>query len=133
MYCSFQWMKSKCCKCSKVFSGPGLLYKHLCHSFIHSLTDWLTHPLVQITLWRCHAQTVKIGASSHKTNYIGIVSEILNLKGHLNCSIGSKVTTILLNGWILPTGGVASGRVCSAACAASLFNKLVWLHYVNER
>ena len=27
----------------------------------------------------------------------------------------------LLNVWILPTGGVASGRVCPAACAADLF------------
>ena len=27
--------------------------------------------------------------------------------------ISSKVTTILLEGWILPVGGVASGRVCA--------------------
>ena len=47
-------------------------------------------------------------ASSHKTNYIDIFSEILNLEGHLNRCIGSKVTGILLNGWNLPTGGVAS-------------------------
>ena len=64
---------------------------------------------------------VKNGASSHKTNYIDILSEILNLEGHLNRCIGSKVTAILLNGWILPTGGVASGRVCPAACAAGLY------------
>ena len=30
-----------------------------------------------------------------------ILTENLNLEGHLNCCIGSKVTTILLNGWIL--------------------------------
>ena len=48
-------------------------------------------------------------------------SEILNLAGHVNCCISSKVTTILLNGWIFPTGEVASGRVCPAACAAALF------------
>ena len=30
-------------------------------------------------------------------------SEILNLEGHLNRCIGSKVMAILLNGWILPT------------------------------
>ena len=29
---------------------------------------------------------------------------------------------ILLNGWILPTGGVALGRVCPAACAAGFFS-----------
>ena len=26
-----------------------------------------------------------------------------------------------MNWWILPTGGVVSGRVCPAACAAALF------------
>ena len=56
-----------------------------------------------------------------KTKYIEIFSEILNLEGHLNCCIGSKVPAIFLNWWILPTGEVASGRVCPAACAASLF------------
>ena len=48
-----------------------------------------------------------------------ILPEILNLEGHLNCCIGSKVTVVLLNRWSLPTGGVASGRVCPAACAAA--------------
>ena len=47
--------------------------------------------------------------------------QIQNLDGHLNCCIGSKVTAILLNGLILLTGGVVSGRVCPAACAAELF------------
>ena len=32
------------------------------------------------------------GASSHKTIYIDIFSEIVNLEGHLNRCIGSKVT-----------------------------------------
>ena len=32
----------------------------------------------------------------------------VNLKGHKNCIIGSKVTA---NEWILSIGGVASGRV----------------------
>ena len=30
--------------------------------------------------------------------------EILNLEGHPNRITGSKVTAILLNGWILPIG-----------------------------
>ena len=68
----------------------------------------MSHPLVKISLQRRHAQTVKDDASSHKTNYINILLEILNLEDHLNHYIGSKVTAILLNGWILPTGGVAS-------------------------
>ena len=53
---------------------------------------------------------VNNGASSHKTNYIDIVSEILSLEGHRNLSIGLKVTAILMNGWILPTGGACIGK-----------------------
>ena len=60
-----------------------------------------------------------------KKNYIDIFSEIIRLEGHLNRCIGSKVMAILLNVWILPTGGVASGRVCPSACAAGLFNTAV--------
>ena len=52
-----------------------------------------------------------------------ILSEILNLKGNQNCCISSKVTAILLNGMILPTGGASSGRVVPAACAAGLFSR----------
>ena len=46
---------------------------------------------------------VRNGVSSH----IDMFSEILNPEGHQNCCISSKVMAILLNGWILPTGGVA--------------------------
>ena len=88
---------------SHFFSRPGrsqgLLYKHLRNS--------VSDPLVKIYLRRRHAQMVKIGASSRKTNYIDSFSENLNLEGHYNRCIGSKVTAILLNGWILPTGGAA--------------------------
>ena len=42
-----------------------------------------------------------------------LLKEIQNLEGHLNLFIGSKVTAILVNGGILPTSGVASGRVCA--------------------
>ena len=63
---------------------------------------------------------VEDGAFSHKIDYVPIFQETLNLKGHLNCFIGSKVTAILENGGILPRGGVSSGRVCPAACAEGL-------------
>ena len=76
---------------------------------------------MKIYLWRHYAQTVKNCASSHKTNYIDVLSEILNLEWHLNRCIGSKVTAIL-QFWVdLRTGVVASGRVCPAACAAGLY------------
>ena len=55
---------------------------------------------------------VEGGAFSHKIDYVTICKEILNLEGYLNCFIGSKVTVILVNGGILPSGRVASGRVC---------------------
>ena len=47
-----------------------------------------------------HAQRVKNGASSPKTNYIDIFSAFLNLEENQKRKIGSKL------------GGVASGRVC---------------------
>ena len=36
--------------------------------------------------------------------------EILNPEGHSNHITGSKVKTILLNGWILPIGGASAVR-----------------------
>ena len=105
-------------------ADPGKARGCLTNTFvIHWLSHWLSHPLVKIYLRRRHNQMVKNGASSHKTNYIEIFSEILNLEGHLNRCVGSAVTAILLNGWILHTGGVTSDRVCPAACAANLFIK----------
>ena len=40
------------------------------------------------------------GAFSHKIDYVIIFEGILNLEGHPNRITGSKVTAILLNGWI---------------------------------
>ena len=85
---------------------------------IHWFINWFIHPLVKISLRRRHGQTVWSGASSHKRNYIDILSENLSLEGYQNRCIGSKVMAILLNWWILPAGEVASRRVCPAACAA---------------
>ena len=48
------------------------------------------------------------GAFSHKIDYVTILYEILNLEGHLNCITGSRVTAILLNGWILPIVGASA-------------------------
>ena len=65
------------------------------------------------------------GAFSHKIDCNRTILEILNLKGHLNRNIGSKVTAILLNRWVLPIGGVAWGRVCTW----SLHNRLVFFFF----
>ena len=51
---------------------------------------------------------VEDGALSHKIDYVTTFNEILNLEGHSNRITGSKVAVILLNGWILPIGGVSA-------------------------
>ena len=45
-----------------------------------------------------------------------------NPEGHQNRLVGSKVTAILMKGWILSIGGVALGRVC----VCSMLSRLVW-------
>ena len=47
---------------------------------------------------------VEDGVFSHKIDYLTILQEILSLQEHLNRITGSRVTAILLNGWILPIG-----------------------------
>ena len=53
--------------------------------------------------------------------------EILNLKRHLNCFIGSNVTAILENWGVLTSVGVASGSVCTC----SLSDRLVFVTETN--
>ena len=48
------------------------------------------------------------GAFSHKIDYVTIFLEIINLEGHPNRITGSRVTAILLNGWMLPIGGASA-------------------------
>ena len=58
---------------------------------------------MKISVRRRHALTVADSAFSYKIDYVKNFKEILNPEGHLNRIIGSKVTAILLNGWILPS------------------------------
>ena len=76
---------------------------------------------MKISLRRRHALTVADGAFSHKIDYVTVLLKILNPEEHLNRVTGSKVTEILLNGWILPICGASSGR----DCACSLRSRLV--------
>ena len=59
-------------------------------------------PLVKISLLCRHAPMVGNGAFNHEIDYITNILKILNLKEHQNCITGSRVTAILLNGWIFP-------------------------------
>ena len=72
------------------------------------------------------------GAFSHKINCFPYFEEILNLEGHLNRFIGSTVTAILVNGWILPSGGVASGRVCACSLRSRLVSGYIVLSNIQQ-
>ena len=52
--------------------------------------------------------------------------EILNHEGHSNRITVSRVTAILLNGWILPVGGASSGRVCAQPTKQACFHKFIF-------
>ena len=53
---------------------------------------------------------VEDGTFSHKIDYVTLFWGILNHEECPNHIIGSKITAILINGWILPVGKVALGR-----------------------
>ena len=48
--------------------------------------------------------------SGYKIGYGIVIKNFLNPKGHQNPINGSKVTTILLKGVILPFGGASAGE-----------------------
>ena len=93
---------------SSLFNIPGVAV-----AVVQSPPSVICSWFVEISLRRRPALMVGDGAFSHKIDYITILLEILNPKGHQNCITGSRVTAILLNGWTLPIGEAALGRVCS--------------------
>ena len=67
----------------------------------------------------------------YKIRYVIGIKNFLNPKEHQNCIRGSKVTAILLKGWILPIGGVALGRVCACSLRSRLVQRNIehfWQH-----
>ena len=61
------------------------------------------------------------GASSPKIYYVSEFQGVLNLKRYQNCIIGSKITGILLNEWVLPIGVVASVGVSAQPAKQTFF------------
>ena len=53
---------------------------------------------------------VRDSSSSYKIDDVIVIKNFLNPEGHQNPISGSKVMVILLKGWILTIGGVASGK-----------------------
>ena len=70
----------------------------------------MSEPFPPPALRRRHAQTVRDSTSSYKIDYVIVIKNFLNPEGHQNPISGSKVTAILLKGWILPIGGASSGE-----------------------
>ena len=83
----------------------------------------MSDPLVTTALQRRRDQTVGDSSSSYKIDYVIVIKNFLNPEGHQNHIAGSKVTAILVKGYILPIGGVASEGSAPAACAAGWFIK----------
>ena len=46
-----------------------------------------------------------------KYRYVTQAYDILSIKGYQNCIVGLKVTVILMNGWILPIGGLILNKM----------------------
>ena len=63
---------------------------------------------------------VEDGTFSHEIDYVLVFWKNLNLEGHLNCLIGSKVTAILVKGGFYLGVELHWERSAPAACAAGL-------------
>ena len=76
-----------------------------------SVIDWLNNWFILceniFKALPCPTALVEDGAFSHKIDYFGIFfGDYKSWRAR---------ATILMNGWILPIGGVAMGMVCAAA------------------
>ena len=71
------------------------------------------------------------GASSRKINNVKQACDIINLKEHQNCNIGSKITANLPIGWILPIVGFHQKGSAPAACTAELFKEFVFKYKIG--
>ena len=73
----------------------------------------MSQPFPPTDLQRRQGQTVRDSKSSYKMDYVIVIKNFLNPEVHQNPISGSKVTVILLTGWILPIGEASSGRACA--------------------
>ena len=104
-----------CQNCHQVLSLMWILLADPGECSINSLvTDpfiqWVSEPFPPTALRRRHAQTVRDRCSSYKIDSVIVIQNVLNPEGHQNPISGSKVTAILLKGWILPIGGASAGE-----------------------
>ena len=104
--CNVAHFTSHCYINSPIFSRPGLKPGAALQTPL-SLIQSLSQPFPPTALRRRHAQT-RDSSSNYKIDYDIVIQTFLNPEGHLNRISGSKVTAILLNGWILPIGGASA-------------------------
>ena len=69
---------------------------------IDSLIQSVRETFLPTAFRRPHCQTVWDSSSSYKIDYVIVIKNFLNTEWHQNPINGSKVTAILLKGWILP-------------------------------
>ena len=86
----------------------------------------LSTPYIMCMVFVNWAQTVRDSSSSYTIGYFILIKNFLIPEIDQNRITGSKVTAILVKGYILPIGGVASGRVC----ACSLHSRLVLMDWL---
>ena len=80
---------------------------------------------------------VEDGAFSHKIDYFTFFLKILNLEGQANHTIGSRLNTILLNGWVWHLGRASAveglqsmGRPCLVVYISSYLNRATLSSFV---
>ena len=68
-------------------------------------------------------------------DYVIVIKNFLNPKGHQNPISGSKVTAVLLKGWIWPIsiGGVAFRRVCACRLRSRLVSSSSHIYKIEEK
>ena len=93
----------------------------------------MSHSFPPTALQRRHAQTVRVSTSSYKIDYFIVIKNFLNPEDHQNPITGSKVTAILLKGWILPLGGASAveGLRSTGLLFRLVFNALATLHLLQ--
>ena len=76
----------------------------------------MSQPFPPTALRRRHSQTVKDSTFSYKIDSVIVIKNFLNPEGHQNPISGSKVTAILLKGWILPIGEASAEEGLRRVC-----------------
>ena len=72
-------------------------------------------------------------SSNYRIDYVIVIKNFLNTKGHQNPISGSNVRDILMKGWILLFGGASSGRVCACSLCSRLVSKSNMLNQMAKK